>query len=57
MPDIVFYEETPISKVWIGTICLKFNGDIRDFREHFPYITIMETEGAGIWHIKIQDND
>jgi len=50
---IIFVEETPISKLQIGDLTLYFDGDVYDFREHFPYCRTMETEGAGIWCIEL----
>ena len=48
---IILYETTPISTLWINGINIKFNGDIRDIKEHFPNCRIDETEGAGIYEI------
>jgi len=46
--EIIFTEKTPMSTLDIGDITLSFDGDIRDFKEHFPLVKYIETEGAGI---------
>ena len=52
MIEIMFYEQSPISKFWVGDICFDFDGSIYDFHKLFPNCQKIETEGAGIWIIK-----
>ena len=53
MIEIKFYDQTPISIFWVNDIRFEFDGDIRDFVEHFTDCIITETEGAGIWIITV----
>ena len=50
--DMMFYEETPMSKFYAGNICFDFDGNIHMFLLYFTGLEAFETEGAGIWVIK-----